>query len=69
MKVDGRVAVVTGGGSGIGAALAVRLAGAGARVVVADLDASRADMVADGIGAERAVAAEADVSSNQDIGR
>ncbi|MCZ4493746.1 MAG: hypothetical protein JWP53_2677, partial [Conexibacter sp.] len=35
MNVAGKVAVVTGGGGGIGAALAGRLVAAGARVVVA----------------------------------
>ena len=52
MQMDGRVAVVTGGASGIGAALAVTLAGEGMRVAVADLDASGASSVADAIRAE-----------------
>ena len=51
LDVRGRVAVVTGGGSGIGAALCARLAAEGARVVVNDLSASAADAVAATIGA------------------
>ncbi len=39
-QVDGKVALVTGGASGIGAACAVALAREGARVVVTDLDAT-----------------------------
>ena len=39
-ELAGRLAVVTGGASGIGEACAVRLAGAGAAVVVADSPSS-----------------------------
>lgn len=50
LDVRGTVAVVTGGGSGIGAALCARLSAAGARVVVNDLSAAAADAVAATVG-------------------
>jgi rhamnulose-1-phosphate aldolase/alcohol dehydrogenase len=46
----GRIAFVTGGGSGIGAAIARRVADEGACVMVADRDADGARRVAEGIG-------------------
>lgn len=49
-RFDGTVAVVTGGGSGIGAAIVRRLASEGATVTVADLDAARAGAVAKEVG-------------------
>lgn len=45
-RLDGKVAIVTGGGGGIGSASAAVLAGAGAQVVVADLDLDKAEEVA-----------------------
>ena len=45
-RLDGKVAVVTGGGSGIGRAGAVAMASEGARVVVAELDRARGERVA-----------------------
>jgi NAD(P)-dependent dehydrogenase (short-subunit alcohol dehydrogenase family) len=48
-QVDGKVAVVTGGASGIGAASCQTLAREGARVVVADIDAARGGEVVNAI--------------------
>jgi NAD(P)-dependent dehydrogenase (short-subunit alcohol dehydrogenase family) len=72
VKVAHKVAVVTGGGNGIGSALAVKLARQDARVVVADIDSRAADVVAEGINAERpgaAVGIGADVSDTVQIQR
>jgi 3-oxoacyl-[acyl-carrier protein] reductase len=44
-KLDGKVAVVTGGGHGIGKAYALRLAQEGAKIVVAEIDAVAAQKV------------------------
>ena len=50
MQMDGQAALVTGGGSGLGAATAAMLAEAGCRVAVLDRDAARAEDVAGRIG-------------------
>ena len=49
-RLEGRVAVITGGGSGIGLASARRLASEGARVVVADVDEAAGKRAADEVG-------------------
>src|SRR5215468_1190008 len=54
-RLAGKVAVVTAGGAGIGAATARRLAREGARVVVADLSGRRAEAVASEIASTGAL--------------
>jgi rhamnulose-1-phosphate aldolase/alcohol dehydrogenase len=64
----GRVALVTGGGSGIGRATALRLAAEGACVVVADKDEQAAAGVAKEIGSlDAAVAVTSDVTSEASV--
>lgn len=65
MDIAGKVAIVTGGASGIGAGIARRFAAEGARaVVVADVNLARAQGVADEFGG---TAVRCDVSREEDI--
>ncbi len=67
MRLAGRTAIVTGGGSGFGAGIAACFAREGAKVVVADIDGAAAERIAAGL--EGAVAVKADVTSDADTGR
>ncbi len=68
LGMDGRVAIVTGAATGIGEAIARRLAAAGAIVVVADLNAKKAWAVAESLGGG-AYAVEVDVADAGSIER
>ena len=63
MQLKDQAAIVTGGASGLGAATARRLAAAGARVAVCDLNAKLAETVAKEIGGVAIVCDVADASS------
>ncbi len=64
MRLQDRVAIVTGSGQGIGRAIAERLAGEGARVVVADINAETAAKTAADVGG---LARPVDVSSEEQV--
>ena len=66
MRFDGKVALVTGGGRGIGAATSELLAKEGASVVVCDLDLEPAREVADPLG-DSGLAVAADVSRRDQV--
>jgi NAD(P)-dependent dehydrogenase (short-subunit alcohol dehydrogenase family) len=70
MEVEGKVAIVTGAGGGIGGAISRALAARGAKVVVADLDGEAARATVAEIEASHpgaAVAVEADVADREAI--
>jgi meso-butanediol dehydrogenase/(S,S)-butanediol dehydrogenase/diacetyl reductase len=66
-RFEGRTFVVTGGGSGIGAATVRRLLDDGARVVAVDLDKAQAQRTLDSAGADRAMAAGVDVADAAEV--
>lgn len=67
--LQGRVALVTGGGRGIGKGIAIRIAEAGADVIIGDIDRDSAEQTAKELGAsyERAVAIQVDVTKKESI--
>lgn len=63
----GRVAFVTGAGSGIGKAIATRIVEEGGCVVIADMNIENAQLVAANLGADAAVAVSVDVTSESAV--
>ena len=69
MKLDDRIAIVTGAGQGIGKAIALRLANAGADVAIMDINLSAAEAAAqeiEGVG-RKALPLQADVSQASEV--
>ena len=64
MRLEGKTAIVTGGGSGFGAGIARRFAAEGARVMVADINGDGAQAIADEIGG---IAQTVDVANSDSV--
>lgn len=69
MRLQDKVAIVTGGAQGMGRAISLRYAGEGARVVVADMNLAGAEQVASKIDGEggKAVAVAVDVRNQEQV--
>ena len=66
MRLNNKIALVTGAGSGFGRGIATRFAEEGAKLIVADINEEAAKMVAGEIG-DSAIAVVTDVSKNSDV--
>lgn len=69
IRLNGKTAIVTGAGQGLGRVMAVALAAAGARVACADINAQAAEEAAAEIGQDAAIGIAADINRLEDCER
>ena len=69
MRLEGKVALITGAGAGIGRATALRFAREGAAVVAVDLDLAAAEATVAALEGSEGLAVRADVASDEDSAR
>jgi len=67
MELNGKIAIVTGAGQGIGKGIAFALAKEGAHVVASDINEENCAKVADEIGNDKAIAIKCDVSKKDEV--
>jgi len=69
MKLEGKTALITGAGAGLGRAIAIRFASEGARVIVNDVNGEAAEATVEALGAARTrgIALTADVSDSSAV--
>ena len=67
MKLQDKVAIVTGGAQGIGEGIVRQFIAEGSRVMIADIQDEKAQVLCDELGADRCQAARYDVSNSADV--
>lgn len=67
MRLDGKVALITGGGTGIGAAIAKRFVDDGAKICITGRRQARLDQVAESLPAESVATCSGDISKVEDV--